>query len=149
MSWHYKTFDQFSAVEVYELLRLRSAVFVVEQDCVYQDLDNQDQAAFHIYKTDGRRIVACARVLAPGTAYEEVSIGRVIVDSEYRGADLGVELMLRCEEWIWDAYPKSKEIKIMAQCYLEQWYGRQGYVGQGEEFLEDGIPHRIMVKPTL
>ncbi|MEL0335398.1 MAG: GNAT family N-acetyltransferase, partial [Flavobacteriales bacterium] len=59
------------------------------------------------------------------------------------------ELMLRCEEWIWDAYPKSKEIKIMAQCYLEQWYGRQGYVGQGEEFLEDGIPHRIMVKPTL
>jgi len=58
MSWHYKTFDQFSAAEVYELLRLRSAVFVVEQDCVYQDLDNQDQAAFHIYKTDGHRIVA-------------------------------------------------------------------------------------------
>ena len=148
MSWHYKTFDQFSAAEVYELLRLRSAVFVVEQDCVYQDLDNRDQAAFHIYKTAGRRIIACARVLAPGTAHPEVSIGRVIVDSEYRGVDLGAELMLRCEEWIWDAYPKSKEIKIMAQSYLAGWYGRQGYVGQGEEFLEDGIPHLIMSKTT-
>jgi len=149
MSWRYKMFDQLDTNELYALLRLRSAVFVVEQNCVYQDLDNQDQASFHIFKMEGNEAIACARVLPPSTAYPEVSIGRVIVHPTHRGKELGVELMVRCEEWIWDTYPQSKEITIMAQCYLEHWYGRQGYVGQGEEFLEDGIPHRIMVKSTL
>ena len=149
MGWRYKRFEELDTKELYALLRLRSAVFVVEQNCVYQDLDNQDQASFHVFKMEGNEAIACARILPPGSAYPEVSIGRVIVHPTHRGKELGVELMLRCEEWIWDNYPQSKEITIMAQCYLEGWYGRQGYVGRGEEFLEDGIPHRIMGKSTL
>ena len=91
-------------------------------------------------------MVAYVRILPPGTAYPQVSIGRVLVEKLSRGKELGIELMVRAEEWAWDLFELERDVVIMAQSYLLQWYGRLGYVAQGEEFLEDGIPHRIMIK---
>ena len=93
--------------------------------------------------------MAYVRILPPGTAYPQVSIGRVVVEKSSRGKELGIELMVRAEEWAWDLFQDDRDVVIMAQSYLLHWYGRLGYVAQGEEFLEDGIPHRIMVKSTL
>ena len=147
MQWHRHTFESLPKNDLYALLRLRSDIFVVEQDCVYLDLDNHDQNSYHLYakNTEGA-VVAYDRILPPATAYPQVSIGRVVVEKSARGKELGIELMVRAEEWAWDLFERERDVVIMAQSYLLQWYGRLGYVAQGEEFLEDGIPHRIMIK---
>jgi len=145
MSWKVKRFEECTLHELYALLRLRSEVFVVEQDCVYQDVDNMDQQALHLWKEDAGDVVACTRVFAAGVCYPEASIGRVIVAASHRGGDLGVELMRRSEEALF-ALGETGPIKLMAQSYLLNWYGRQGYEPFGEEFLEDGIPHTYMLK---
>ena len=145
MSWKVRRFEECSVHEMYELLRLRSEVFVVEQDCVYQDLDDLDQQAIHLWKEDGGKAVACTRIFPAGVCYQEASIGRVIVAENHRGGDLGVELMRRSEEVLF-GLGECGPIKIMAQSYLLNWYGKQGYVPFGDEFLEDGIPHTDMMK---
>jgi ElaA protein len=149
MAWIQKTFSALTSHELYEILKLRSEVFVVEQNCIYLDMDDKDAQSLHLFNWVDGKVVAYARILPPGLAYECVSIGRVIVHPSVRHRGMGRELMARAEEWVWDCFPSSPEITIMAQCYLEEWYGSQGYVGRGEEFLEDGLPHRIMGKSTL
>jgi len=145
MLWKLKSFEELTPRELYGILRLRSEVFVVEQDCVYLDADGYDDKCLHLWAEDGSNFVACTRILPPGVYYEEASIGRVIVAKSHRGGVLGKELMRRSEEALF-ALDHTGPIKIMAQSYLLDWYASQGYEAQGEDFLEDGIPHRIMVK---
>ena len=147
MQWHRHSFEYLPKKDLYAILRLRSEIFVVEQNCVYLDIDDLDQKSYHVYakNTEGV-VVAYVRILPPGTAYPQVSIGRVVVEKSSRGKELGIELMIRAEEWAWDLFQGERDVVIMAQSYLLNWYGRLGYEAQGEEFLEDGIPHQIMVK---
>lgn len=138
MMIHRKRFDELTTNELYELLRIRAEVFVVEQDCVYQDLDNDDQSAVHIWMTDGDRVVALCRVCPAGTHMDEVSIGRVITTE--RGKDYGRQIML---EGIKAAkvYFHARQIDIEAQEYARGFYERVGFRKSSDFFMLDGIPH--------
>ena len=148
MSWKLKRFKELTPEELYAFLRLRSEIFVVEQDCVYLDLDGYDDKCLHLWKEQNGQMVAYTRILPAGVYYPEASIGRVVVHMSQRGTDLGKELMRRSEEALYDLEERGP-IKLMAQSYLLNWYGAQGYVPEGDEFLEDGIPHTMMVKARL
>jgi len=138
-----KTFDQFNIHELYNVLQLRSEVFVVEQDCVYQDLDGKDQKATHILGYVNDELVAYTRFFKPNDYFDQSSIGRVVVSPNHRGASYGQEIM---EASI--AFAKAQSypsIKISAQCYLDKFYTDLGFKDTGERYLEDGIPHQAMV----
>lgn len=142
-----KTYKELVPQELYALLQLRSQVFVVEQDCVYQDLDGKDQRAMHVLGCDRDKLVAYTRVFAPGDYFEEASIGRVVVSPEYRKHGYGKEIMRASVAHLAAHYPK-KDIRLSAQCYLTQFYGELGFFEEGESYLEDGIPHIAMVRPN-
>ncbi|GAA4273269.1 GNAT family N-acetyltransferase [Aquimarina gracilis] len=140
-----KRFDELITPELYKILRLRAEVFVVEQDCVYQDIDNKDQKALHVigYKNDN--IVAYTRIFEAGNYFEQTSIGRVVVSEEERKYGYGHDLI---KESIWaiEKHFGATDIKISAQTYLKKFYETHGFQQIGEEYLEDGIPHIGMVK---
>ncbi|MGB5942525.1 MAG: GNAT family N-acetyltransferase [Leeuwenhoekiella sp.] len=135
-----KKFDNFTLDELYAVLRLRSEVFVVEQDCVYQDIDNKDQHALHILGFWEKELVAYTRIFEPGAYFERASIGRVIVQERARGKNFGKQLMEFSILAIAKAYA-THEITISAQVYLNRFYSELGFVNEGSEYLEDGIPH--------
>ncbi|WP_299519839.1 GNAT family N-acetyltransferase [Winogradskyella sp.] len=140
-----KTFKELNTTELYDFLQLRSEVFVVEQDCVYQDIDGKDQKALHVlgYKDD--RLVAYTRIFKPGDYFNEASIGRVVVKENERQHKYGYDIMDASVEAIKDYYNQS-EIRISAQTYLKNFYNNLGFIEVGEEYLEDGIPHINMIK---
>jgi len=140
-----KTFNQLNTKELYDLLQLRSEVFVVEQDCVYQDIDGKDQKALHIlgYKED--KLVAYTRIFQQGDYFEEASIGRVVVKENQRQFGYGYNIMNASIKAI-EKYFKTLEIRISAQTYLKKFYNNLGFKEVGEEYLEDGIPHINMLK---
>ena len=140
-----KTFDELSIHELYQILRLRSEVFVVEQDCVYQDVDNKDQKALHVIGLKGDEVVAYTRIFKPGDYFDNVSIGRVVVRQDQRKYGLGKQIMLATMAAIDQRFP-NKPIEISAQSYLLRFYTELGFSAFGEEYLEDGIPHRRMLK---
>lgn len=133
-------FSELTAQQIYDILQLRSEVFVVEQDCVYQDIDGHDDKAFHVLFYDKDLLVAYSRILPPGAYFDELSIGRVIVKETHRSQKLGHELMKVSIEFALTKFPKSM-IKISAQQYLIKFYESHGFVISGEGYLEDGIPH--------
>lgn len=138
-----KSFNEFSIEELYAVLRLRSEVFVVEQDCVYQDIDNKDQKAIHILGYEGKHLAAYTRIFKPGDYFEQASIGRVVVSPSQRGKSYGQEIMKASI-----AYAKAEHfpiVKISAQCYLDKFYKDLGFISTGEKYLEDGIPHQAMM----
>ena len=136
-------FEQLSNTELYGLLRLRSAVFVVEQDCVFQDMDDLDAQALHLLGKVDKRIVAYARLLPRPLKYDGVSIGRVVTDETVRrfgyGRQLMAEAVMRCRQQ-WPDQP----IIISAQQYLEKFYQGYGFRTVSEPYLEDGIKHLEM-----
>jgi len=140
-----KSFEQLTKLELYYLLQLRSEVFVVEQDCVYQDLDGKDEKALHILGLKEDKIVAYTRVFKPGLYFDEASIGRVVVAKNERQYKYGYDIMNASIEAIQDRY-KTPEIKISAQSYLNKFYTNLGFKNVGKEYLEDGIPHVAMIK---
>ena len=144
-TWTCKTFDQLSRDELYEILRLRSAVFVVEQQCVYQDVDNFDQAAHHVMGLTGGEITCYARLLAPDTKYRTASIGRVVANRAKRRRGYGKELMSFAIQQCEDLWP-GLEITISAQQYLEGFYQQLGFVTASSPYLEDEIAHIKMVR---
>ncbi|RMA66026.1 GNAT family N-acetyltransferase [Ulvibacter antarcticus] len=137
-------FDALDIYELYDLLRLRSEVFVVEQDCVYQDLDDKDSKALHIIGKKEGRVVAYTRCFKPGIYFEEASIGRVVVDEKERKYGYGHDIMKASIKAINDLY-RVKKIKLSAQTYLIKFYESHGFQTTGEGYLEDGIPHIAMV----
>lgn len=140
-----KTFEEFTTKELYDVLQLRSEVFVVEQDCVYQDMDGKDQKALHVIGYKNNKVVAYTRVFRPGDYFEYASIGRVVVDANEREHKYGYEIMQASIEAIKERYNETK-IKISAQTYLKRFYNNLGFKAVGEEYLEDGIPHIGMIK---
>ena len=139
-----RAFTQLSLTELYDLLRLRSEVFVVEQDCAYQDLDGRDPGAFHVLTTDARGLLAYTRLLPPGALHADAcAIGRVIAVRHARGEGHGRRIMRRSIRECHGRWP-GRDIVIHAQSYLLRFYGGLGFVAEGEEFLEDGLPHFSM-----
>jgi len=136
--YHQKRFQELSTDELYELLRVRSEVFVVEQDCVYQDLDGDDQQAIHLWMTVADKIVAMARVCPAGTHMPEISIGRVITTE--RGKGYGNLIMLRAIEAATQCFGAT-QIDIEAQEYARGFYEGVGFRQSSETFMLDGIPH--------
>ena len=147
LTWSTKPFDALSLSELYALLRLRSEVFVVEQSCAFQDIDQQDQRALHLlgYTTQGE-LAAYARLFEAGISYEQASIGRVVVGAEFRRYGFGRELMRKAIAQL-EAQFGAQPIKIGAQQYLEKFYESFGFQQIGEPYVEDGIPHLHMLRP--
>jgi len=145
--WYLKEFHELSLEELYEILKLREIVFIIEQDCPYNDLDGLDEIAHHLCHWSSGKLTAYTRIFKPGVSYEQyASIGRVVVNEPFRGTGLGVELMELSVQHCKQMYPDS-QIKISAQCYLERFYKSLGFMPTGEEYLEDGIPHQGMLMP--
>jgi ElaA protein len=140
-----KNFEDLTTQELYNVLQLRSEVFVVEQDCVYQDIDGKDQKALHILGYDNNVLVAYTRVFKPGYYFEEASIGRVVVQQKARKFKYGYAIMKASIEAIKTHYNETT-IRISAQMYLKNFYNNLEFKEVGEEYLEDGIPHINMIK---
>lgn len=140
-----KSFEELSLVELYNILQLRSEVFVVEQDCVYQDLDGKDQKSLHVLGFKDGRLVAYTRVFKPGDYFDDASIGRVVVAKNERQHKYGHDIMNASIEAV-KHYFNTTKVKISAQCYLKKFYNDLGFYEVGETYLEDGIPHIAMVK---
>ena len=140
LEWKIKRFNELSSAELYNLLQLRSEVFVVEQNCVYQDIDGKDQKALHLIGEFNSKIVAYARLFKAGDYFENASIGRVVVGTDYRDKKWGHELMQHAITGI-EEYFNSTKITISAQLYLQKFYESHGFVTTSETYLEDDIPH--------
>ncbi len=138
-------FSELNTQKLYDVLQLRSEVFVVEQDCVYQDIDGYDQIAIHILAYDKKNLVAYARILPPKTYFEELSIGRIIIKESHRGQALGHKLMAFCLDFISKQF-QSQTVKLSAQKHLKSFYEHHGFQQQGDAYLEDGIPHVAMYR---
>lgn len=145
LNFKVKEYIDLTRDELYDMLRLRAEVFVVEQDCVYQDIDNKDQRAMHVLGYQGDVLVAYTRVFEAGEYFDYASIGRVVVRQEYRKYSYGYMLMKRSIEAV-ARYFNETTIKISAQTYLKGFYNNLGFKEIGEEYLEDGIPHVGMIK---
>ena len=140
-----KTFTELTKEELYETLQLRSEVFVVEQDCVYQDIDYKDQKAMHILGFKNEKLIAYTRIFKPGDYFEKASIGRVVVAKNERINKYGYQILNASIESI-STFFNETEIKISAQKYLKKFYESLGFEMIGDEYLEDGIPHIGMLK---
>jgi len=140
----FKTFPELSNHELYSILRLRAEVFVVEQDCVYQDVDGRDQDAWHLLGFAGDDLAAYTRILKPGAQHNEAAVGRVVTSPNYRGKKLGKQIFAASILEAQRLFPKQP-LRIMAQCYLIKFYEAFGFEVEGDEFLEDGIPHVEML----
>jgi ElaA protein len=140
-----KTFEELSKHQLYNILQLRSEVFVVEQDCVYQDIDGKDYKSLHVlgYKKD--RLIAYTRIFKPGDYFENASIGRVVVVKEERQYKYGIDIMQASIDAV-KKYLNESIIKISAQVYLKNFYTKFGFKAIGKEYLEDNIPHIAMIK---
>jgi len=145
IQFYERDFDQIPAKELYQILRLRSAIFVVEQDCVYQDIDNKDEQAFHIIGKIGHEIVAYARCFPPEFYFEDAVIGRVLISDSYRGFGYAHQLIDAAISAIHKRF-QTNTIKISAQEHLEKFYQSHGFIAEGDGYLEDGIPHIAMVR---
>lgn len=145
INWKVKAYKDLSLDEFHDLVSLRIEVFVVEQDCPYQDLDGKDKTAHHLFgENESGEIVATSRILGPGISYDEVSIGRVVVAQKVRGRGVAHEMMDKSKEFVLAEYG-NVPIRISAQTYLEKYYSSHGFEFTGKEYLEDGIPHMEML----
>ncbi|WP_407411720.1 GNAT family N-acetyltransferase [Methanobrevibacter sp.] len=140
MDWFLKEFDELSLDELYEILKLRAEVFVVEQDCAYNDLDDKDQMALHLFLKDGGEIIAVSRILPENVAFEDMAIGRVIVKKEYRGHGIAKKIMQKAIDYIIKDLKKDK-IRLSGQAYLVRFYEDLGFKKVSDVYLEDGIDH--------
>lgn len=145
--WVIKTFNDLTPIELYAILRLRSEVFVVEQNCVFLDMDNKDQECHHLMGKLNNRLVAYTRLVPPGHIYEQPSIGRVVTALEIRNSGIGMELIRQSISGIQILYGNTS-IKIGAQLYLKRFYESFGFKQISNVYLEDGIKHIYMLKTT-
>ncbi len=144
-TWLHLAFDQLTVPQLYAVLQLRSDVFVMEQNCPYQDMDGFDAQAVHVMGWAGDSLVAYARCFPAGVKFEEASIGRVITSAALRGTGAGPVLMqqaIDCVQQQWGAQP----IRIGAQAHLVEFYGKLDFMVAGAPYIEDGIPHIEMLR---
>jgi ElaA protein len=147
LEWLTKAFDRLTVNELYDVMQLRSGVFVVEQQCCYQDADGVDKSCVHLLgRLPSGQLACCLRIVPPGHKYAEASIGRVVVSSDCRGYGIGRSLMTRGIQITEDEYP-ALGIRLAAQKYLERFYQSLGFTKTSDDYLEDGIPHLEMYRP--
>ncbi|WP_336824424.1 GNAT family N-acetyltransferase [Sporosarcina sp. USHLN248] len=144
LNWSFKRFNELSGIEVYEMLKLRVAVFVVEQQCPYMEVDGHDMEAVHLFGMKDGEIKAYARLLPAGVKYEEPSLGRVIVHEDQRGKGVSHILISKAVEFMIKNFHAEK-IQLQAQLHLQQLYGSHGFEVIGEPYEDDGIPHIDML----
>jgi ElaA protein len=140
-----KPFADLSPAQLYDALRLRSEVFVVEQNCVFLDMDNKDQQSHHLLLYDNGQLMACARLLPPGLSYTQMSIGRIVSSPSVRGKGFGKVLVQEAIDACYRLFG-TPPIKIGAQLYARAFYEQFGFVQSGEVYDEDGIDHIPMLK---
>src|SRR5450631_1330238 len=145
MSWILKPFDKLTPAELYGILQLRNEVFIVEQNCPYQDMDNKDLHSWHLMGMQNDKLLAYSRLLAPGISYSESSIGRIVSSPSARKTGMGKKLMQESIEQIKKLF-QTDTIRIGAQLYLQKFYESFGFVKDSDTYLEDNIPHIIMLK---
>jgi len=146
INWTCKTFAELTPDELYAILRLRSEVFVVEQNCVFLDMDNKDQKSHHLMGWQDGELLGYTRLLRSGISYVESSIGRVVTSPAARRRGAGRDLLNKSIATLYTLYGKQP-IRIGAQCYLTKFYESFGFVPKGEIYLEDGIQHVEMLLP--
>ncbi len=145
ITWTIKKFDELSVHELYAILQLRAEVFIVEQNCPFQDIDNKDQSCFHFMGWDNDTLCAYTRVVPPGVSFKLPAIGRVVTSPKARGGGLGRILMEKSIEETKKLYGET-DIKIGAQVYLQKFYTSLGFVQSSDIYLEDGIEHMEMIR---
>ena len=145
VTWNIKSFEELSTKEIYEILKVRQEVFVVEQTCYYLDADGSDEKALHLWAKKQGKIVAYCRIFSQNIKYLETSIGRVLTHPEFRNLNLGKILMKFALETIETRF-KTTECRISAQDYLLNFYSSFGFADTGKKYLEDDIPHTEMVR---
>ena len=148
ISWKCSKFRELTIHELYSLLQLRTAVFVLEQNCLYQDLDDNDQISMHVTGNQGEKLLCYARILPPGVKYTTPSIGRVITHQTLRQDGYGKQLMSKAINYCHQYWPK-KAITISAQQHLQKFYSEFDFVTESEPYLEDGILHIQMRREPL
>ena len=144
IDWKYKQFNDLTPDELYAILRLRNEVFVVEQNCVFQDADNKDQPSYHLMGWKNNSLVAYSRLVPAGISYSEPSIGRVVTSPSGRSLGMGKELMQQAINILYKTWGKT-DIKIGAQLYLERFYNSFGFQRSSDIYMEDGIEHIEML----
>lgn len=144
MEFKLKRFKDLNIDEIYKILEIRNKVFIVEQNCPYQDCDGKDKSSYHLFLEEKGEIIAYLRILDKGVSYDQISIGRVLVNENYRGSGVARELVLKAINFIEESL-KEKEIKISAQSYLINFYKSFGFKEVSKEYLEDDIPHIDML----
>lgn len=145
IDWRFLSFDEFTLRELYDMLQLRSEVFVVEQTCIFQDIDGADPQAMHLLGSVDGKLVAYVRCFAAGIKFAEASIGRVITAKSWRGGGTGHVLMRQAISSL-QKHWGPQAIRIGAQAHLEKFYGQHGFVDTGIAYIEDGIPHIEMLR---
>jgi ElaA protein len=143
--WKCESFQELSTEELYQILRLRSEVFVVEQQCIWLDCDNKDQESYHLMGWQGKELYAYTRILPAGLTYPEISIGRVATSQKARGTGIGRILMQKSLDTVESIFGKQV-IKIGAQLYLQKFYESLGFAQTSEVYIEDGIDHIEMLR---
>jgi ElaA protein len=137
--YEFKNFQELSNQELIDMLRLRSIIFVVEQNCPYLDMDGYDESGTHLLVKDGPKIIGCLRILPPGR-YSEVSLGRVVVDKDYRKQGIAKKMLLSSIIKAKELY-NCESIILGAQVYAKKLYETAGFIQIDDGYLEDGIPH--------
>jgi ElaA protein len=145
IQWFLKRFDELTPQHLYAILQLRNEVFVVEQNCVFQDADDKDQDSYHLMGFYQNKLVAYTRIVPPGIIYEQASIGRVVTSPSVRRHGAGKILMQQSIQSVYELFDKVP-IKIGAQLYLKAFYQAFGFEQISEVYLEDGIEHIYMLK---
>ena len=143
--WKIKSFEEITTSELYEIIKARVDVFVVEQDCPYPDLDDYDQKALHLWAEQDQKVLAYCRIFNKGIKYPETSIGRVLTTEKGRGKNFGKQLIQYAVETIENRF-RTSEIRISAQDYLLRFYSGFGFEDTGKKYLEDNIPHTEMFR---
>lgn len=144
MEWIFKEYNELRLNELYELLKLRAKVFVVEQDCAYQDLDGKDAQATHLLGYKKNKLIAYSRIFRPGSFEKKFArIGRIVTQKQNRGKGIGYTVVQKSISFCKEHFG-NQTIKISAQVYLKNFYNQCGFVEKGKIYLEDGIPHCAM-----
>ena len=144
IQWHIKHFNELTAKEIYDICLLRNEVFIVEQNCPYQDIDGLDDQCWHLWGEEDGALAAYLRLIPPGVTYEEASIGRVITSAKYRGTGVGNTLLEHAIPFM--TQHGYSTLYIGAQQYARPFYEKHGFVSTGDEYLEDDIPHVHMIR---
>jgi ElaA protein len=146
ITWQTKAFKELTVDEYFEILFLRTAIFVVEQDCPYQEVDEKDRQSFHLFgRAENGEVIAVTRILPQGISYAEVSIGRVALKKTFRGQGIAATLMIESLKFVSQQFGEVR-VRISAQQHLHNYYNKHGFNQVGTMYLEDNIPHIEMLR---